>query len=441
LVPTLRIGTLLSDQLKDESRIMSKQRQNGTVIAGLDIGSTKVTVTIGLVYLDSVSQKRELEIVGVGTSVNTGIRQGIVVNIESTTDAIKKAKEEAELMSGYSISEAWIAISGSHVRSFDSKGMVAVKTREVTKSDIDRVIEAATAVAVPGDRTVLHVIPRDFKVDDHEGISDPIGMTGVRLESNVHIVTGSQTALSNIYKCSEKAGIKIAGSVLESLAGALAVLSEDEKNLGVCLVDIGGGTCSLIYYVRGSVAHTSVIPVGGQHVTNDVAVGLRTTHPAAEELKRKFGCALSSLVDEAATVEVEGLGGRKNRTVLKKDLAEVIEPRAEEMMQMILTDLKLSGLGGHLGSGLVLTGGASQMEGLIEMGEFIFDIPVRRGIPQKSNGLTDLVKSSAYATGVGLLHFGMPLVKIQNSKTDSDFWSQSIENVSTKVKSLFGDLF
>lgn len=375
---------------------------NAPVLAGLDIGSTKVTVIIGTVNVES----NALQIVGVGTAANPGMRQGMVVNIEATTEAIKKAREEAELMSGYKIQEVWLGVSGSHIQSFDSKGMVAIKNKEVGTHDVERVIEAAKAVAVPNDRTVLHVIPRDYKVDGHDGILDPIGMAGIRLEASVHIVTGSQTALANNAKCLEKAGLKSAGLVLEPLAAALATLSDDEKALGVCLVDMGGGSCNMIYFVNGSVAHTSLIPVGGQHFSHDVAIGLRTPQSSAEELKKKHGAAMMSMVSDDESIEVEGVGGRKARSVLRRDLVEVIEPRAEETLQLINQDIRLSGLMPLMGSGVVLTGGASQMEGLLEMAEFVFDIPVRRGVPRQVGGLTEIVRAASFSTSVGLLLFG-----------------------------------
>lgn len=374
---------------------------NAPVIAGLDIGSTKVTVIIG-----TVNDQNSLQIVGVGTSPNPGMRQGMVVNIEATTEAIKKAREEAELMSGYKIQEVWLGVSGSHIQSFDSKGMVAIKNKEVATHDVERVIEAAKAVAVPNDRAVLHVIPREYKVDGHAGILDPIGMSGIRLEASVHIVTGSQTALANNSKCLEKAGLKSAGSVLEPLAAAMATLSEDEKALGVCVVDMGGGSCNLIYFVNGSVAHTSLIPVGGQHFSHDVAIGLRTPQSSAEELKKKYGAAMLSLIGEDESIEVEGVGGRKARSVLRRDLVEVLEPRADETLQLIYQDIRNSGLMPLMGSGVVLTGGASQLEGLLEMAEFVFDIPVRRGMPAKVGGLTEIVRAASFSTSVGLLLFG-----------------------------------
>ncbi|MCE3010854.1 MAG: cell division protein FtsA [Proteobacteria bacterium] len=415
---------------------MSNKR-SAPIIAGLDIGSSKVTVVIGQITDDS-----KLEVVGLGTAPNVGIRQGVVVNIEATTEAIRKAREEAELMSGYRIEEVLVAVSGSHIKSFDSKGMVAIKNKEVNHQDVERVIEAAKAVAVPNDRVVLHVIPREFKVDGQDGILDPIGMSGIRLEASVHIVTGSSTAISNNLKCIEKAGMKSAGLVLEQLASSLAVLSEDEKTLGVCVVDMGAGSCHLIYYIHGSVAHTSVVPVGGAHFTHDIAIGLRTPQIAAEALKVKYGSAMATLVNDQETIEVEGVGGRKARTLKRMDLAEVIEPRAEETLQMLYADLRNSKIMHQLGSGVVLTGGASQLEGLVEMGEFMLDLPVRRGVPGQVGGLSEVVKSSAYSAAVGLLLFGLKEKKFTKANSaKEEMIAESINSFGSKVKNFFEGLF
>ncbi len=417
---------------------MSMNKPKNPIIAGLDLGSTKVSFVIG-----SVTPEGKIEISGLGHAPNVGMRQGVVVNIEATTESIRKAKEEAELMSGYQIQDVWVGVSGTHITSFDSKGMVAIRNKEVGSSDIDRVIEAAKAVAVPADRQVLHVLPREYKVDGQDGITDPVGMSGVRLEANVHIVTGGQTALNNTVKCVEKAGLRINGLVLDPLASSLSVLSEDEKNLGVCVVDMGGGTCNLIYFVNGSVAHSSVIPVGGQHFTHDVAVGLRTPQMSAEDLKKKHGCAMSSLVADHETIDVDGVGGRKSRQIPRKDLADVLEARAEEVLSLIADDVRRSGFMPFLGSGLVLTGGASQLEGLIEMGEFIFEIPVRRGLPSQIGGLSDIVKSASHATAVGLLIYGFQQKKellMQQAAGDLNI-GDSLDGVTRKIKNFFGEIF
>lgn len=412
------------------------------VIAGLDIGTTKVCMVIGV-----LNEEGRIDVVGVGSAPNSGVRQGTVVNIEATAESIRRAREEAELMSGYKVEEVWVAVGGTHIRSFDSIGMVAIKSREVTTHDVERVIEAAKAVAVPNDRSVLHVIPREYKVDSQDGILDPIGMAGIRLEASVHIVNGSQTAIANNLKCVEKAGLRVSGLVLQQLAAAISTLSEDEKNLGVCLVDIGGGACSLVYLVHGSVAHTSVIPIGGLHFTQDIAIGLRTPQSSAETLKKKHGIAMGSLITEDETIEVEGVGGRNSRTILRKDLADVIEPRAEELLQMIGHDLKHSGLMPLLGSGVVITGGASQMPGLVEMGEFILDIPVRRGQPaQKVGGLVDVIRSPSYATSVGLLLYGLSQRKFTRATLMKDDSLRrealgSASGIGQKIKSFIEELF
>lgn len=423
----------------------SKATTAGPVLASLDIGSSQVKLIFSTLS-QNAQNENQIDVIGVGISPNLGLKQGVVVNIEATTESIKKAKEEAELMSGYSTDEVWISVSGSHIQSFDSKGMVAIKNKEVTQQDIDRVIEAAKAIIVPADRTVLHVIPRAYKIDSQDGITDPIGMSGVRLEANVHIVTASQSALSNLTKCIEKAGFKVAGIVLDQLAANLAVLSEDEKNLGVCLADIGGGSSKLVYFVNGSVAHTSVLPVGGAHFTHDVAVGLRTPQIAAEELKKRQGSAVASLVSDDETVEVEGVGGRKARTIARKELAHILEARAEECLTMIAHDIRMSGLQPVLGSGVVITGGTSGLDGLVEMGEFVFDIPVRRGLPKLVGGLKDVVKGGEFATAIGLLFHAIDVRKdyYLRKETHSMFSSGangSMDGMASKVKKFFNDLF
>lgn len=417
------------------------------IIAGLDIGTTKVTIVIGTIQANektlltttTAPQELTIDIVGLGTAPSIGTRQGNVVNVEATIEAIQKAREEAELMSGYQISEVWVAIGGSHIKSFDSRGMIAIRNKEVKQDDINRVIEAAKAVAVPADREVLHVLPREYKVDDQDGIYDPIGMSGVRLETNVHIITAGQTSIRNAIKCAEKAGLKVRGMVLQQLASALAVVSEDERKLGVSIVDMGGGTCDMLTYVQGSVAHTAVVPVGGQHVTQDIAMGLRTPQDAAERIKRKHGAAIADLVDESETIEVEGVGGRQPRAILRKSLCEVIEPRVEETLSLIQSELTKSNTINQLGSGIVLTGGACLMEGLTDMGEFIFDIPVRRGVPDRIGGLTDVVKSPAHSTAVGLLVYGLNEDKYRYANQNVDNGIQNVvSDWAQRVKDFFG---
>lgn len=436
--------------VKNDGRLRTNSKQ--PVIAGLDIGSTKVSVVIGAPqspkdFAGNPNGPLTLDIVGLGSAPNTGIRQGVVVNVEATIEAITKAREEAELMSGYTIDEVYVGVGGTHVKSFDSRGMIAIRNKEVKADDIERVIEAAKAVAVPADREVLHVLPREFKVDEQSGIFDPIGMSGVRLEANVHIVTAGQTALQNIIKCTEKAGLKVKSLVLQQLASSLAILSEDEKKLGAAVVDIGGGTSDVLVFVAGSVAMTATVPVGGQHFTQDIAMGLRTPQASAEAVKKKYGCAISDLVDENETIEVEGVGGRKPRALLRRDLCEVIEPRAEETLGLIWHEIRKSGLVDQIGSGLVLTGGGCQMEGLMEMGEFISDIPVRRGSPERVGGLTDIVRAPECATAVGLLYYGLENMTAQerarfaqgSSKADtSGSVTDVVSGFAQKVKDFFG---
>lgn len=421
-------------RFKDESGedMESKDR----IVAGLDIGTTKVCVAIGICRDGADSQ---IDVIGVGTVPSFGMRKGVVVNIEATTDAIIKAREEAELMAGLKISDIWIGVAGSHIKSFDSKGMVAIRHEEVHQGDIHRVIEAAKAVAVPSDREVLHVLPRDFKIDDQGGIYDPIGMSGVRLESSVHIITGGRTALQNAIKCTERAGLKVSGLVLEQLASSLVTLSKDEKDLGVALVDMGGGTSDLIIYVQGAVAYTAILPIGGSHVTNDIAVGLRTPQTTAEELKKKYGCALASLVSPDETVEVQGVGGRAERTIMRRLLCDVIEPRVEETLNFINTEIQKSQLASVLGAGVVMTGGASQLDGITELGEFIFDMPVRAGKPHQFGGLTDVVSSPAYSTVLGLLLYG---IEKEKEKGINFKQSQSVvSRMSSKIRQLIDEAF
>ncbi len=413
---------------------MSKATKKNQIFAGLDVGTTKVTCTIGVVGPEG------LEVIGVGQTNNQGMRQGVVVNIEATIEAITKAREEAELMAGSTVESVWLAIGGSHVQSFDSSGMVAIRNKEVTSEDMARVIEAAKAIAIPNDRQVLHVLPKSFKIDDQEGINDPIGMSGVRLECSVHIITASNSAVQNAIKCTEKSGLKVDGLVLQSLASAMAVLSPDEKNLGVCLVDMGGGTCDMVTYSQGAVVHTAVVPVGGQNFTHDVAMGLRTTQVNAENLKRKYGCAIPDMVNESEAIEVESVGGRKARNLARRDLCQVLEARAEETLGLVRQELEAKYLITTLGSGVVLTGGASQLQGLVELGDFIFDLPVRRGLPDKVGGLTDVVRSASHSTGVGLLLYAMSRSKVivPKAKTSMPEEEGYFSSWSRRLKELLG---
>jgi cell division protein FtsA len=399
-------------------------KTNSRIIAGLDIGTTKVACAIGRY------DNGQLDIIGVGQAPNSGMRHGVVVNIDATTDAIKKAKDEAELMAGVRCEGVWLAVGGQHIQSMASSGMVAVRNKEVQQEDIDRVIEAAKAVAIPQDRQVLHVLPQDFKIDGQAGIFDPIGMSGIRLEASVFIVTGSTAVIQNAVKCTQRAGLKVEGMALQQLASSMAVLSADEKNLGVCAVDMGGGTCDMITFFQGSVIHTGLLPVGGQNFTHDVAIGLKTTQNHAETLKRKYGCALPEMVSEDEAIDVESVGGRKPRTLMRRDLCEVLEARAEETLELIHAALEEKGLLTKLGSGVVLTGGGSLLHGLVEMGDFVLDVPVRRGWPEKVGGLVDVVRQPSCSTVVGVLLYGLSLDKERHLAAEPKTidWTKKMKN-------------
>lgn len=394
-------------------------------IAGLDIGTTKVACAIGR-YMDG-----QLDIIGLGQAANTGMRHGVVVNIDATTEAIRKAKDEAELMAGTKIETAFLAVGGQHIQSFASSGMVAVRHEDVHQDDIGRVIEAAKAVAIPQDRQVLHVLPQDFRIDGQPGIFDPIGMSGVRLEASVFIVTGARSVIQNAVTCVQRAGVRVDGLVLSQLASASSVLSADEKNLGVCVVDIGGGTCDMIVFHQGSVIHTGLLPVGGQNFTHDVAIGLKTTQVNGEALKRKYGCALPEMVAEDEAIEVESVGGRKPRTLMRRDLCEVLEARAEETLELIHRELEEKSLLAKLGSGVVLTGGGSLLHGLVEMGDFVLDVPVRRGWPERVGGLVDVVRQPSCATVVGILQHGLSAEKEaapRGAEAAVSDWTKKVKN-------------
>ena len=379
---------------------VSLEHDKKQIFAGLDIGTTKVAVVIARV------QEKSFEIIGVSQVPCTGLRKGVVVNVDATVEAINKAREEAELMAGVKIDTVCAGIAGAHIRSFNSKGMVAIKNHVVDSDDIRRVLETARAVALAEDREIVHALPQHFYVDAQDGVRDPVGMSGVRLEAGVHLVTASKSSMANINKCAADAHLEISNQVLESLASAEAVLSGDEKDLGVAVIDMGGGTSDLIIYVGGAVVYTSVLPIGGTHLTHDISVGLRTPQAEAEEIKKKYGCAMTSLIQKGEIIEVAGVGGRNPRTVSRVTLSEVIEPRVEETLHLLNNEIIKSGYRDVLGSGVVLTGGASLLEGIVELGEFIFEMPVRRGTPLRTSGLTEVVHSPALTTAVGLVTFG-----------------------------------
>jgi cell division protein FtsA len=393
---------------------MAKSKSS-EIIVGLDIGTTKIACIAGEVTEDGV------DIIGIGTAPSKGLRRGYVVNIDATVASIQQAVDEAENMAGCEISQVYAAISGAHVRGLNSHGIVAVKDKEVRDADIARVIDAAKAVAIPMDREVLHVLPQQYVVDDQDGIRDPLGMAGVRLEAKVHIVTTAVASAQNVIKCANRCNLQVSDIVLESLASSQAVLEDDEKELGVALVDIGGGTCDLMVYADGAIVHTSVLPLGGGHVTNDIATVLRTPLDSAEKIKRKYGCAWSGHVDRDERMEVPSVGGRGPRVIPRLELVKVIEPRVEEIFEHVKKELMRCGYYDGLAGGLVLTGGATAMEGMCEVAEQVLNLPTRRGVPTKIGGLVDVVRSPAYSTGVGLVMFGAAQHKdVQAPSRDGD---------------------
>jgi cell division protein FtsA len=377
------------------------KRSEKNLIIGLDIGTSKVVAIVGEVRSDG-----GIEIIGIGSHPSRGLKKGVVVNIESTVQSIQRAVEEAELMAGCEIHSVYAGIAGSHIRSLNSHGIVAIKDKEVTQGDMERVIDAARAVAIPADQKILHILPQEFIIDEQEGIRDPIGMSGVRLESRVHMVTGAVSAAQNIVKCIRRCGLEADDLILEQLASSYAVLSDDEKELGVCLVDIGGGTTDIAVFTGGAIRHTAVIPIAGDQVTNDIAVALRTPTQHAEEIKMKYACALTQLATSDETIEVPSIGDRPPRRLSRQTLAEVVEPRYEELMSLIQAELRRSGFEDVIAGGVVLTGGSSKMEGVIDLAEEVFHMPVRLGVPQYVSGLSDVVRNPIYSTGVGLLLFG-----------------------------------
>lgn len=374
------------------------------LVVGLDIGTTKICCIVG--ELTDNGPSPGIDIVGIGTAPSSGLRKGVVVNIDATVESISKAVEEAELMAGVEISTVYTGIAGGHIRSFNSTGVVAIKDKEINDHDVNRVIDAAKAVAIPMDREVIHIIPQEFIIDDQDGIRDPIGMSGVRLESKVHIVTGAVSSAQNIIKCANKAGLNVAEICLEPIASSEAVLSNDEKELGVVLVDIGGGTSDIAIFREGAVVYTGVLAIGGNHLTNDIAVGLRTPQHDAEKIKIRHGCAIAALVKPDETIEVAGVGGRKSRVLARRLLAEIIEPRVEEIFTLIQREVMQSGYQDLLSAGVVITGGSTLLDGMVEMAEEIFEMPVKRGLPLDVGGLRDVVNSPKFSTGVGLVKYG-----------------------------------
>lgn len=391
---------------------MSKKSEKNLIV-GLDIGTSKVVAIVG-----EINESNQIEVVGIGMHPSRGLKKGVVVNIESTVHSIQKAIEEAELMAGCDIHSVYAGIAGSHIRSLNSHGIVAIQDKEVSLNDVDRVIDAARAVAIPADQKILHILPQEFLIDSQEGILDPIGMSGIRMEAKVHMVTGAESAAQNITKCIQKCGLEVDDIVLEQLASSYAVLTEDEKELGSCLVDIGGGTTDIAVFQGGAIQHTAVIPIAGDQVTNDIAVSMRTPTQYAEDIKIKYACALSQLANPDETIEVPSVGDRPPRRLARQTLAEIVEPRFEELFSLIRNELRRSGFEESIPAGIVITGGSAKMEGAVELAEEVFHIPVRLGSPQNVEGLSDVVRNPIHATGVGLLLFGRDsVVRRSYSKT------------------------
>ena len=406
------------------------------LIVGLDIGTSKVVAIVG-----EINNSDEIEVVGIGSHPSKGLKRGVVVNIESTVHSIQKAVEEAELMAGCDIHSVYTGIAGSHIRSLNSHGIVAIRDNEVSESDVERVIDAARAVAIPADQKILHILPQEFLIDNQDGIREPVGMSGVRLETKVHIVTGAESAAQNIVKCVKRCGLDVDDIVLEQLASSYSVLTEDEKELGSCLVDIGGGTTDIAVFIGGAIQHTAVIPIAGDQVTNDIAVSMRTPTPYAEEIKIKYACALSQLANPDETIEVPSVGDRPPRRLARQTLAEIVEPRFEELFKLIRNELKRSGYEELIAAGIVITGGSSKMEGAVELAEEIFHIPVRLGIPQYVEGLLDVVRNPIYATGVGLLLYGCESINQSGYSRSSSHIAYGIGDVWDRMKLWFQEQF
>jgi cell division protein FtsA len=411
---------------------MSKNKDVKNLVVGLDIGTSKIVAIVGEVKADGT-----LEVIGMGRHPSAGMKKGMVVNIDATVDAIKRALEEAELMADCTISSVYTGIAGSHIRSTNSRGMVKIKDKEVEQSDIDRVIETAKSVSLPGDQQMLHVLEQEFCIDGQDGIKKPLGMSGMRLDVEVHIVSGATAAVQNIMKCIHRCGLEVHELILQPLASSKAILEENEKELGVCIVDIGGGTTDIAVFTNGAIRHTAVIPIAGDQITNDIAMALRTPTQDAEDIKMKYGCALRQLADEQQ-IEVPGVGERGPRMLSRQTLAEVIEPRIEELYSLVQAELRRSGFEDLLSSGIVITGGSSAMQGMVELGEEIFHMPVRLGVPKYVGGLADVVKTPRMSTGVGLMLYGLEHhVKNEESRLQSN----SFAEVLAKMKAWFSSNF
>lgn len=408
---------------------MNKARENRNLVVGLDIGTSKI-VAIVVEALPAGG----FEVIGLGSHPSRGLKKGVVANIETTVNAIQRALEEAELMADCKISEAFTGIAGSHIKGFNSDGMVPIKDKEVTEKDVERVMEAAKAVNIPADQQILHILNQEFIIDGQEDVREPVGMSGIRLEVKVHIVTGAVSAAQNIMKCVHRCGLEVRDLILQPLASAMAVLSDDEKDLGVCLVDIGGGTTDIAVFTNGAIRHTAVIPIAGDQVTNDIAMALRTPTKSAEDIKCRYGCALRSLADTREMVEVPDVGNRGSRQLSRQTLAEVIEPRVEELYSLVQAELRRSGFEELLSSGIVITGGSASLRGMVELGEEIFHMPVRLGLPNYHGNLKEVIHTPRYSTGIGLIMAGIQQMQHQHG---AKLQGGSARQIFTRMKGWF----
>jgi cell division protein FtsA len=415
-------------QMNKKELLAMSNLSGGNMIVGLDIGTSKVVAIVG-----EINPEGGLNIVGIGRHKSRGLKKGTVVNIESTVQSIQRAVEEAELMAGCQIHSVYAGIAGSHVRSMNSHGIVAIRDKEVYPADIERVIDAAQAVAIPADQKVLHILPQEYIIDSQEGVKEPLGMSGVRLEAKVHLVTCATNAAQNIEKCIKRCGLETDEIILEQLASSYSVLTEDEKELGVCLVDIGGGTTDIAIFTEGAIRHTGVIPIAGDQVTNDIAMALRTPTDHAEELKIKYACALSQLASPDDMIKVPSVGERPPRELSRQALADVVEPRYDELFHLIQAEIRQSGYEDLLAAGMVFTGGTSKMEGVAELAEEIFHMPVRIGMPVEVSGLVDIVRNPTYSTAVGLLLYGVQQAHEREGSVSRDTGITLMD----KVKSIF----
>lgn len=408
---------------------MSRAKEDKNLVIGLDIGTSKIVAIVAELLPEGT-----LNVIGLGQHVSRGLKKGVVVNIDSTVSAIQRAIEEAELMADCKIKSVYTGIAGSHVKSLNSHGMVKIKDAEVSQTDVDKVVDTARAISLPGDQQILHILTQEFIIDGQEDVREPLGMSGMKLEVKVHIVTGAVAAAQNIIKCIKRCGLEVSDLILQPLASSTAVLTEDEKELGVCLVDIGGGTTDIAVFKNGAIRHTAVVPIAGDQMTNDIAVAFRTPTQSAEDIKVKHGCALRQLADPREVVEVPGVDGREPRQLSVQTLAEVIEPRVVELYEFVLGELRRSGMEEMIASGIVITGGSAMMRGMIELGEEIFHMPVRMGLPRYVGGLSEVVSNPRYATGVGLVLMGkQQLEKHLQGQMDSS----SLGRIFDKMKSWF----